>query len=141
MSEILTNKKKICTKRGLLGACLETAVRTPENDNDKSAKYFRDPTELVKEKEAKMRASSNTEGSMLIEKLRQQTEDNREKNELLVKQKTAQNDQVRCSLDLVQHINTYMCEGFDVFFVTHATIFKSFFFLFRVPILVPLIVK
>jgi hypothetical protein len=41
-----------------------------------------------------MRASSSSEGSLLIEKLRQQTEQNREKNDLLVKQKTAQNDQV-----------------------------------------------
>lgn len=76
---------------------METTVRTADNDNDKSAKYFSAQTDVVKEKDAKMRASGSSEGSLLIEKLRQQTVDNKEKNDLLVKQKTAQNDQVRAS--------------------------------------------
>ena len=76
---------------------METEARTVENDNDKSLQYFRDPTEAMKKKESEMRSSvtQSEEGNLLIEKLRRQTEENREKNELLVKQKTLLNDQVR----------------------------------------------
>jgi hypothetical protein len=77
-----------------LGACIESVVRTAENDNDKALKYFRDPTDLIKQKEAAMRADTD-EGNALIQKLRQQTEDNREKNQLDVQTKTFLNDQVR----------------------------------------------
>ena len=51
----------------------------------------------MKKKESEMRSSvtQSEEGNLLIEKLRRQTEENREKNELLVKQKTLLNDQVR----------------------------------------------
>jgi hypothetical protein len=38
--------------------------------------------------------AATEEGNLLIEKLRKQTEDNKEKNELLVRQKTLLNDQV-----------------------------------------------
>ena len=91
-----------CVKRGPLGACLETETRTAENDNDKSLKYFRDPSESMKKKDLEMRSSvaESEEGNLLIEKLRRQSEENREKNDLLVKQKTLMNDQVR-SMDRV----------------------------------------
>ena len=82
----------ICTKRGPLGACLKTELRTAENENDVSEKYFRQPTELVKRKDDAARTAEVTEGNALIERLKQQSEDNREKNELLVKQRTMIND-------------------------------------------------
>jgi hypothetical protein len=75
-----------------LGACLKTAVRTEENDNDLAKKYFRDPGELIKQKEMAMRSESDS-GNALIERLRKQSEDNREKNELMVQRKTFENDQ------------------------------------------------
>lgn len=84
----------ICTKRGPLGACLQTEMRTAENDNDKSDKYFRDPSPAVKRKDDEARMAESTEGNALISRLRQQSEDNREKNELLVQQKTFMNDVV-----------------------------------------------
>lgn len=70
---------------------MEQVPRTPENDNDKAAKYFRDP--VVKRTEVADTEATNA--NELIQKLRQQTEDNREKNELSVKTITAMNDQVR----------------------------------------------
>jgi hypothetical protein len=86
------HQSQICKRRGPLGACLETVARTEENDNDKAKKYFRDPTALLKEKEALMR-ESNDEGNLLIQKLRQQSRDNQEKNDLYVQRKTFENDQ------------------------------------------------
>jgi hypothetical protein len=80
-------------KRGPLGACQKTEVRTVDNDNDKSLKYFKEPSDALKKKDLESRADSD-EGNLLVEKLRRQTEDNREKNELLVRQKTLLNDQV-----------------------------------------------
>jgi hypothetical protein len=86
---------QICKKRGPLGACLESVVRTESNDNDKAKQYFRDPSEIVRQKEATLRAAAEeTQGNALIEKLRQQTEDNKEKNRLTVERKTFENDQV-----------------------------------------------
>lgn len=79
---------------------METETRTVENDNDKSLKYFLDPSETMKRKESQMRSSvtQSEAGNQLIDKLRRQTEDNREKNDLIVKQKTMLNDQVRLAL-------------------------------------------
>lgn len=87
----------ICKKRGPLGACLETTIRTVDNDNDKANKYFKDPSEKVKAKQAQMLSSQeeDNEGNALIQKLRKQSEDNKEKNDLIVRQKTLLNDQVR----------------------------------------------
>jgi hypothetical protein len=82
----------ICTKRGPLGACLKTELRTAENENDVSEKYFQQPIELIKRKDNAALMAEATEGNALIERLKQQSEDNREKNELLVKQKTMLND-------------------------------------------------
>ena len=84
----------ICVKRGPLGACTKTEYRTAENDNDKADSYFRAPTSIVKQKDDEARLGEKIEGNALIEKLKKQTEDNREKNELLVQQKTFLNDQV-----------------------------------------------
>lgn len=77
-----------------MGACIETQVRTAENDNDKASKYFMDPSKVVKEKQQAEMTSNDDEGNALIAKLKQQTQDNKEKNDLLVKQKTAIADQV-----------------------------------------------
>jgi len=96
---------EICTKRGILGKCLDTVQRTSENDNDKAKAYFRDPEQSLKEKYAAAQlqaldnressmtsAGANSEGNQLIEKLRQQSLDNKEKNEKAVRAITLQND-------------------------------------------------
>jgi len=82
----------ICTKRGPLGACLKTETRTEENENDKAQKYFRQPTELVKRKDDEARTAESSEGNALIDRLKKQSEENSEKNELLVYQRTLMND-------------------------------------------------
>lgn len=82
----------ICTKRGPLGACTKTERRTVENENDKSEKYFKQPTELVIRKDNEARASDSTEGNELIARLKKQSEENFEKNEALVFQRTQLND-------------------------------------------------
>jgi len=83
----------ICTKRGPLGACLKTEKRTKENDNDKALNYFAtERPNLVKGiNDYKLEETTEGEGS-LIGRLKKQSEDNFEKNELLVKQRTAIND-------------------------------------------------
>ena len=84
----------ICTKRGPLGACTKTERRTVDNENDKSEKYFKQPTELVTRKDNEARASDSTEGNELIARLKKQSEANFEKNEALVFQRTQLNDSV-----------------------------------------------
>lgn len=87
----------ICTKRGFNGACLKTEVRTPENDNDKSNKYMKrqlEPEDIVRAKEQALRAeAANEDGSDLLEKLLQQTLENKEKNEKIIRKKTMENDE------------------------------------------------
>lgn len=85
----------ICKKRGPLGACIETAVRTAQNDNDKSLEYFRDPSEEVKRRRAESLRGSmeEEEGNELIARLRRQSVENRERNEEEVRVKTFMNDQ------------------------------------------------
>ena len=64
-------------------------------------KNFKDPSDAIKKKDADMRGATAQveEGNALIEKLRRQTEENKEKNDLIVKQKTLLNDSVRtCTL-------------------------------------------
>jgi hypothetical protein len=74
-------------------------MRTESNDNDKAKKYFRDPMEMVREKEAVLRgtmdsgSSSPESTNTLVEKLRQQTLDNKERNRLDVERRTFENDQ------------------------------------------------
>ena len=85
---------QICTKRGPLGACLKTERRTESNDNDIAKKYFKEPSELGKQREAAMRVESD-EGNSLIQKLKQQSVENADKNKLLVDRKTFENNQVR----------------------------------------------
>jgi hypothetical protein len=77
-----------------LGACVKTETRTPENDNDIALKYFKEPTDIVKNKDLAARTAEETEGNTLIQKLKQQSEDNREKNDLIIQQKTFMNDKV-----------------------------------------------
>jgi hypothetical protein len=72
---------------------LKTEIRTESNDNDISKKYFRESTELVRQREAAMKAESD-DGNALIQKLRQQSIDNQEKNNLYVQRKTFENSQV-----------------------------------------------
>lgn len=104
----------ICTKRGPLGACTKTEFRTDANENDKSKKYFREPTELVKRKDNIARTAETTEGNTLIERLKQQSQDNREKNDLLVKQRTMLNDSVSflfcvCTSRILSFLGFYVC--------------------------------
>lgn len=73
-------------------------MRTERNDNDVAKKYFRDPSDLIKQKEAAMR-ENNDDGNTLIQKLRQQSVDNQEKNDLYVARKTFEADQVRVETD------------------------------------------
>jgi hypothetical protein len=71
-------------------------MRTEENDNDKAKKYFREPTVVGKDpqlRKLKQETAADNDGNALITRLRQQSEDNREQNELLVRQKTFLNDQ------------------------------------------------
>lgn len=83
----------ICTKRGPLGACTKTVYRTAENDNDKAATYMGKPSDLVSQKDREARRSSSEDaGNALIEKLKQRSEDNSEKNARLVEQRTQLND-------------------------------------------------
>ncbi|KAL7527765.1 hypothetical protein ACHAXR_002116 [Thalassiosira sp. AJA248-18] len=85
----------ICKKRGPLGACLETTVRTTDNDNDKALKYFKDPSAAVKQRQERMLQSINddSEGNALIQKLRTQSSENKEKNDDIVRARTLLNDQ------------------------------------------------
>jgi len=81
---------EICVKRGPLGACTKTEVRTAENNNDKAEKYF-----VVKEKSIRQTSAENydDEDIELVKKLRQKTVENKEKNEQAVMIKTFENNQ------------------------------------------------
>jgi hypothetical protein len=85
----------ICKKRGPLGACVETTVRTPQNDNDRALGYFKDPSaEVKKRQESSLRTlNEDSEGNALIQKLRKQSADNKEKNDDIVRARTLLNDQ------------------------------------------------
>ena len=85
----------ICKRRGPLGACLETTVRTSENDNDRALKYFKDPSAEVRRRQERSLQTLNedSEGNALIQKLRKQSSDNKDKNDMIVRQKTLLNDQ------------------------------------------------
>jgi len=85
---------EICTKRGPLGACLKTEFRTEDNDNDKAKKYFRDPAITLREKNEVLQGTAGGESNALVERLKQQTEDNKEKNRMDVERRTFENDQV-----------------------------------------------
>jgi len=96
----------ICTKRGILGACTKTEKRTSENDNDKATKYFNDPELKFQEKykASQLQAiedkangvppagSPEFDGNALIARLKEKSEENREKNDSIVRQKTLQNN-------------------------------------------------
>jgi hypothetical protein len=81
-------------------------MRTFENENDVSKKYFRDPTLLLQQQkmvilQQTMSDMDEVDGNILIQKLRQQSIDNREKNDLYVARKTFEADQVRSSISLL----------------------------------------
>eukprot|EP00543_Licmophora_paradoxa_P015791 CAMPEP_0202476404 /NCGR_PEP_ID=MMETSP1360-20130828/93407_1 /ASSEMBLY_ACC=CAM_ASM_000848 /TAXON_ID=515479 /ORGANISM="Licmophora paradoxa, Strain CCMP2313" /LENGTH=241 /DNA_ID=CAMNT_0049103609 /DNA_START=20 /DNA_END=745 /DNA_ORIENTATION=- len=84
---------QICVKRGPLGACQKTVTRTAENDNDKAKKYFKDPEMMVRQKKDAEAMANEAAGNELIQKLREQSVENKEKNDLTVMQKTMLNDQ------------------------------------------------
>jgi len=86
---------EICTKRGPLGKCERTEVRTVENDNDRASKYMKNEGARIQERDMAMRETANAdaEGSVLIQKLMRQTEENKERNEKIVASKTLANDQ------------------------------------------------
>jgi hypothetical protein len=72
-------------------------MRTTENDNDVSKKYFRDPSTIIQQQKVAVLQKSDQDsddGNALIQKLRQQSVDNREKNDLYVARKTFEADQV-----------------------------------------------
>ena len=71
-------------------------MRTELNDNDRAKQYFKDPALMVKQRKDAEALEKETEGNALIAKLRQQTEDNKEKNDSIVRRKTLENDQVSC---------------------------------------------
>lgn len=92
-----------------MGACLETETRTVENDNDKATKYFKDPQDSMRQKYSATQLQSiddgetkkvvlASDGNELIEKLKQQSIDNKEKNDKIVRAKTLQNDMVRSNM-------------------------------------------
>mmetsp|Transcript_15197 Transcript_15197/g.17363 ORF Transcript_15197/g.17363 Transcript_15197/m.17363 type:complete len:287 (-) Transcript_15197:159-1019(-) len=94
---------EICTKRGPLGACTKTELRTAENDNDKATKYFKDPAASLKEKYSAAQLQSiddgeskkvimASDGNELIERLKQQSADNKDRNDKIIRAKTLQND-------------------------------------------------
>lgn len=83
---------EICIKRGVLGKCIKAEVRTAKNDNDKATQYFSNIVKTNSDNLVENTYESNNENSELIKKLRQQTEDNKEKNARIVKQKTMMND-------------------------------------------------
>lgn len=80
---------EICYKRGILGKCLKTQTRTAETDNDKATQYF---SKIVTGTSNTVRESAENDESDLMKRLRQQTEDNKEKNARIVKVKTEMND-------------------------------------------------
>jgi hypothetical protein len=82
---------EICVKRGPLGACTKTEIRTAENDNDKAEKYFAGKDKTVRQSSAT--TASDDEDLELVKRLRQKTEENREKNERAVMIKTFENNQ------------------------------------------------
>lgn len=88
--DITGESMMICTKRGPLGACLKTEYRTEYNDNDKAREYFSKTTELATKRNGSVDESN--EGNALIEQLKKRSEDNSEKNDILVKQRTQLND-------------------------------------------------
>lgn len=57
----------------------------------------------MKRKDSEARTAEVTEGNALIDRLKKQTDDNREKNELLVQQKTFMSDKVSTVLLSVGH--------------------------------------
>lgn len=92
-------------------------TRTADNDNDKSEKYFQTPTEMVKRKDLKAQMESESEGNELIQKLRLQTEANREKNELAVQQRTLLNDSVSI---VGRQVMTRLRATWPTFFIAHS---------------------
>lgn len=84
----------ICVKRGPLGACQKTVERTAANDNDKAAQYFKNPGQQVVDKDLAMRQSYSSDSeNELVAKLKQQSIDNKERNDQIVKMKSLENDQ------------------------------------------------
>lgn len=94
---------EICIKRGPLGACQKTELRTKENDNDKASQYFKEPgvqqattsssgTFVVVQVQQNDN-NDNDNDSPLISKLKQQSIDNKERNDRIVKMKSLENDQ------------------------------------------------
>ena len=62
-----------------------------ENDNDKAAKYFKGT--FSSQKDLLSQQEEDNSGNTLIERLRQQSADNKERNDLQVARKTFENDQ------------------------------------------------
>lgn len=82
---------EICVKRGPLGACTKTELRTVSNDNDKAEKYFAGKEKSIRD--SVVTKTDDGEDSEILRRLRQKTEENREKNEQAVMIKTFENNQ------------------------------------------------
>ena len=89
--------------------------RTVENDNDKASSYFRDPQDSMRDKYSayqlqkiddgeNIKPVASSEGNELIEKLRQQSVDNKDRNDKIIRAKTLQNDMVSC-VTMIIHVN------------------------------------
>jgi hypothetical protein len=101
-----------------LGACRTTERRTDANDNDKASRYFGQksipiPTEPAlarKGGEGRLRMNDDDtddiNSNTLIQKLRQQSIDNKERNDLAIERQTFENNQVRTMFSLLL---SYVC--------------------------------
>ena len=84
-------------KRGPLGRCEQTTVRTEQNDNDKASRYMKPMDESTREKDLAMRSNNEElsgDTSELLKRLKAKTEENKEKNARTVATKTYLNNQV-----------------------------------------------
>mmetsp|Transcript_40244 Transcript_40244/g.47081 ORF Transcript_40244/g.47081 Transcript_40244/m.47081 type:complete len:448 (-) Transcript_40244:295-1638(-) len=87
---------EICVKRGPLGRCEKTIVRTEQNDNDKASRYMKPMDESTREKDLAMRSNNEElpgDTSELLKRLKAKTEENKEKNARTVATKTYLNNQ------------------------------------------------
>jgi hypothetical protein len=72
-------------------------MRTERNDNDIAKRYYKQ----IDKSQSNRFDDNDDQGNALIQKLRQQSVDNAERNNLLVQRKTFENDQVRYTINLL----------------------------------------
>lgn len=89
-------------------------MRTVTNDNDIANKYFQSTNEILKQqKEATLLRNQidiqNDNNNEFIQKLKQQSLDNAEKNDLYVQRKTFENDQVKLIIKNDDDGDVFVC--------------------------------